>query len=80
MDTLIEMAKRAAYFKEMELKVLLESYDEEKDIITRQSADWIWPSNDLDPGGGAGNRHKFRAPWHGGGTWRIPPPGYLLVF
>ena len=30
------MAKRAAYFNEMELQVLLESYDEEKDIITRK--------------------------------------------
>ena len=36
METLIEMAKRAAYFKEMELQVPLESYDEEKDIITRK--------------------------------------------
>ena len=36
METLIEMAKRAAYFNEMELQVLLESYDEEKDIITRK--------------------------------------------
>jgi hypothetical protein len=36
MDTLIDMAKRAAYFNEMELQVLLESYDEEKDIITRK--------------------------------------------
>ncbi|CAL8282848.1 unnamed protein product [Boreogadus saida] len=30
------MVKRAAYFNEMELQVLLESYDEEKDIITRK--------------------------------------------
>ena len=36
METLIEMAKRAAYFNEMELQVLLGSYDEEKDIITRK--------------------------------------------
>ena len=36
METLFEMAKRDAYFKEMELQVLLESYDEEKDIITRK--------------------------------------------
>ena len=36
METLIEMAKRAAYFNEMELQVLLESNDEEKDIITRK--------------------------------------------
>ena len=36
METPIEMAKRAAYFNEMELQVLLESYDEEKDIITRK--------------------------------------------
>ena len=34
METLIEMAKRAAYFNEMELQVLLGSYDDEKDIIT----------------------------------------------
>ena len=33
METLIEMA---AYFNEMELQVLLESYDEEKDLITRK--------------------------------------------
>ena len=31
MESLIEMAKRATYFTEMELQVLLESYDEEKD-------------------------------------------------
>ena len=31
-------------------------------------------SNCLDPGGGAVNKHKFRAPWHGGGTWRYLPP------
>ena len=36
METLIEMAERAAYFNEMEFQVLLESYDEEKDIITRK--------------------------------------------
>ena len=36
MKTLIEMAKRATYFNEMEFQVLLESYDEEKDIITRK--------------------------------------------
>ena len=36
METLIEMAKQAAYFNEMELQVLLESYDEEQDIITRK--------------------------------------------
>ena len=36
METLIEMAKRAAYFNEMELQVLLESHDEEKNIITRK--------------------------------------------
>ena len=36
METLIEMAKRAAYFNEMELQVLLESYDEEKDIFIRK--------------------------------------------
>ena len=36
METLIEMAKRAAYFNEMELQVLLGSYDDEKDIITRK--------------------------------------------
>ena len=36
METLFEMAKRAAYFNEMELQVPLESYDEEKDIITRK--------------------------------------------
>ena len=36
METLFEMAKRDAYFNEMELQVLLESYDEEKDIITRK--------------------------------------------
>ena len=45
METLIEMAKRAAYFNEMEPQVLLESYDEEKDIIARKgnakaSATW----------------------------------------
>ena len=45
METLFEMAKRAAYFNEMELQVPLESYDEEKDIITRKgnakaSATW----------------------------------------
>ena len=36
METLIEMVKRVAYFNEMELQVVLESYDEEKDIITRK--------------------------------------------
>ena len=36
METLIEMAKRAAYSNEMELQVPLETYDEEKDIITRK--------------------------------------------
>ena len=36
METLIEMAKQDAYFNEMELQVLLKSYDEEKDIITRK--------------------------------------------
>ena len=36
METLIEMAKRAAYFTEMELQILLESYNEGKDIITRK--------------------------------------------
>ena len=36
METLIEMAKRAAYFNEMELQVPLESYDEVKDVITRK--------------------------------------------
>jgi hypothetical protein len=36
METLIEMAKRAAYFNEMELQVLLESYDEEKDNKKRE--------------------------------------------
>ena len=36
METLIEMAKGAAYFNEMELQVLLENYDEEEDIITRK--------------------------------------------
>ena len=36
METPIEMVKRAAYYNEMELQVLLESYDEEKDIITRK--------------------------------------------
>ena len=35
MVILFDMAKRAAYFNEMELQVLLESYNEEKDIITR---------------------------------------------
>ena len=40
METLIEMAKQAAYFNEMELQVLLESYDEEKDIITRKGNAW----------------------------------------
>ena len=42
METLIEMAKRAAYFNEMELQVLLESYDEEKDIITRKGNAKAW--------------------------------------
>ena len=36
MATLIKMAKRAAYFNEMEPQVLLESYDEEKDIFIRK--------------------------------------------
>ena len=36
METLIEMAKRVAYFNDLELQVLLESYDEEKDNITRK--------------------------------------------
>jgi hypothetical protein len=45
METPIEMVKRAAYYNEMELQVLLESYDEEKDIIARKgnakaSATW----------------------------------------
>ena len=43
METLIEMAKRAAYFNEMELQVLLESYDEEKYIITRKKNADHWP-------------------------------------
>ena len=36
METLIKTAKRATYFNKMELEVLLENYDEEKDIITRK--------------------------------------------
>ena len=46
------MAERAAYFNEMELQVVLESHDEEKDIIrrkgnakasaTRRTKAWQW--------------------------------------
>ena len=36
MEILINMAKRVAYFTDLDLQVLLESYDEEKGVIMRK--------------------------------------------